>query len=141
VTEPRTSEWKPIGETSNTRYFEVESEIIAAVPNPGAKDDQASARENQSFQNEHWQKSGHGGVVIVFFDRLVAQDKEARRVYGSEADEKVMRGTALVGGSMLGRAMASFFLGISKPRIPVKMFDGVDRAIAWAHHLNQAAAK
>ncbi len=108
-----TTKWKAVGATSNTKYFEVEPDILAAVPDKGSSDDGESARANQNFQNSYWHKAGHGGVVLVFFDRMVSQDKDARRVYQREVDLMVMRASALVGGSLIGRAMFSFFLGIS----------------------------
>ena len=127
-----TSGWKPVGETSNTRYFEIEPTLLAALPHPGASDDRQTAHENQRFQNEHWRKLGRGGVVVVFFDNMVSQNKDARRIYQEEPDPALMLGTALVGGTLLSRAMGSFFLGLSKPRIPVKMFPSLDEARAWA---------
>jgi hypothetical protein len=134
-----TTGWKPLGETSNSRYFEVEPDIIAAVPHVGSVDDGPSAHENQTFQNQHWYKVGHGGVVLVMADRLSSQDKAARKVYGSEPDPSVMRATALISVSLLARAITSFFLGISRPQIPVKMFGTIEDAITWAHQINRAA--
>ena len=134
-----TTKWKSVGETSNTKYFEVEADILAAVPDKGSSDTGESARANQSFQNGYWHKAGHGGVVLVFFDRMISQDKDARRVYQKELDLKVMRATALVGGSLIGRAMISFFLGISKPQCPVKPFGDVQGAIDWARQINREA--
>lgn len=133
-----TSAWTAVGETANTRYFEIGSDVLAGVPRPGAVDDQTSARENIAFQNEHWHKKGHGGVVVVFFDNMVSQDKDARRVYQADPDPSVMFGTALVGGTMLSRAMGSFFLGIARPRIPVRMCATLADALGWARELNEA---
>jgi hypothetical protein len=129
-----TTRWKPIGESSNSQYFEIEKGLIAALPNHGAKDDLATARENVEFQHRYWREHGPG-CVLVFFDRMVSQDKDARSVYQSGTDPSLMLGTALVGGSLLSRAMGSFFLGLSKPKTPLKMFGSVDDAIAWARHL------
>jgi hypothetical protein len=128
---PNTSGWEAAGETSNTRYFVVEDRILAGVPPPGAVDDAASARANITFQQGYFRKTAPG-VVIIFFDNLVSQDKGARGVYQTEGDPAVLLGTALVGGSLLSRAMGSFFMGLSKPKVAVKMFADVDAAIVWA---------
>lgn len=135
-----TSRWKPIGESSNSRYFEIEKGLIAALPHQGSKDDLASARDNLDFQHRYWREHGPG-VVLVFFDAMVSQDKEARSVYQTGTDPALMLGTALVGGSLLSRAMGSFFLGLSKPKTPLKMFGKVDDALAWAHGLMKTAEK
>ena len=39
---------------------------------------------------------------------------------------------ALVGGTMFGRAVGSFFIGIHPPRVPTRMFAEVEGALAWA---------
>jgi hypothetical protein len=139
--EVNTSGWKACGETSNTRYFEIAEDVLGGLPFPGSRDTGETARENQAFQNGHWRTRGHPGVVVIFFDNLVSQDKDARRVYQQDPDPVLMLGTALVGGSMLARAIASFFLGLTKPRIPVKMFGNLDDALVWARELNEKARK
>lgn len=131
---PSTAGWKHVGDSSNTRYFAVAERILGGVPLPGSKDDRASAEENVVFQNGYFRTS-QPGVVVIFFDNLASQDKDARRVYQTMPDAKWMLGTALVGGSLLSRAMGSFFLGLSKPRIPVKMFKNLDDAKVWASEL------
>ena len=128
---PNISDWPPVGESLNTRYFLIEEHVIAALPSPGAKDDAASARSNVDFQNAWFAKNG-AGVVVVYFDNMVSQDKTARAVYQTQPDLDIFLGTALVGGTLLSRAMASFFMGLSRPRVPVKMFSNTDDALVWA---------
>lgn len=129
---PDASLWSPTGETINTRYFAIEPGILAALPFPGAKDDEESARQNIEFQLGYLRRT-RAGVVIVFFDNMVSQDKGARSVYQTVPDPRVLVGTALVGGSLLSRAMGSFFMGLSKPKVPVKMFAAWEPALDWAH--------
>jgi hypothetical protein len=130
-TSPDTSRWKPVGQTSNTRYFLVEERVLAGVPPPGSVDDAKNARENIDFQQDYFEKS-RAGVTIIFFDNLVSQDKGARAVYQTRGDPNFLLGTALVGGNLLSRAMGSFFMGLSKPRVAVKMFRALDEAVVWA---------
>jgi hypothetical protein len=128
---PNTAGWKDLGKSSNTQYYEVAEHILAGLPPPGSIDDTASARANITYQLDYFRKNGPG-VVVIFFDNLVSQDKGARAVYQTEADPALMLGTALVGGSLLSRAMGSFFMGLSKPRVAVKMFANLDEALIWA---------
>lgn len=137
--EINTKDWKHVGATSNTQYYDVETGILAAVPDLGLADDRKTALENVEFQDDYWHKLGRGGVVLVFFDRLVSQSKEAREAYGTQHDLEVMRATALIGGSVLGRTIASFFLGLFKPQVPVKMFATTADALTWARQVNRAA--
>ncbi len=133
-----TSGWEAVGETSNSRYFVVEPHVLAALPNPASTDTKESAEENVAFQNAHWKSVGHPGVVVVFFDNMTSQDAAARRVYQTGPEPDLMLGTALVGGSLLSRAMGSFFLGLTKPAIPVKMFRSLAEAKVWADELVRA---
>jgi hypothetical protein len=132
------SRWTLVGETANAKNYAAEPNVLAVVPDPGTHDTGATARENILAQAAYLRPLG-GGVVVIFFDNLASQDKDARRVYQTECDPSWMRGTALIGGSMLSRAIASFFLGLSRPRTPVRMFGAFDDALAWAHELNGRA--
>ncbi len=134
-----TTGWEPLGRTTNSSYYRIAPHVLGVVPDPGSRDDGASARANIAWQHDHLRREG-GGVVVIFFDNMVSQDKDARRVYQAEADPALMRGTALVGGTMLARAIGSFFLGISRPRVRLKMFGSLADALAWADELNRAAA-
>jgi hypothetical protein len=132
------STWSPAGETSNTRYFVAEERVLVGVTNPGSADDGKTARENVDFQNAWVRKQG-GGVILIFIDNLVSQDKDARRVYQTGLDATVFRGCALVGGSLLSRAIGSFFLGIARPRVPIKLCKTVDDGLEWARARNREA--
>ena len=135
MVEPDISTWKKLGATANTQYYEIEPGILGAVPYRGVSDDERSARQNNVFQMEYFRGRRQPGCVVVFFDRMKGQDAGARRVYQSEPDAKLLLGTALVGGSLLGRAMGSFFLGLSKTQVPVKLFGDLNDALNWARGL------
>jgi len=140
MVEPDISSWKKLGATSNTQYYEIELGIIAAVPHLGASDDERSARQNNVFQMDYFRDLRQPGCVLVLFDRMKGQDAGARRVYQAEPDSKLLLGTALVGGTLLGRAMASFFLGLSKTQVRVKLFGDIKDALRWARVLKGAGA-
>lgn len=135
---PDTSRWPSVGESANTRYFAVEPRILAGIPRVGTVDDEKSALDNVAFQHAYFERH-EPGVVIVFFDNMVSQDKGARAVYQSSTNASLLLATALVGGNLLSRAMGSFFMGLSKPTMPVKMFGTLDEAVVWAHDRIAAA--
>lgn len=132
-----TSQWTRLGETTCSEYFEIESGVLAAVAREGSKDDLSTAQENVAFQHQHWRTKGRSGVVVFFIDNLVSLDRDARRLYQVELDPALLRGTALVGSTLLSRAIGSFFLGLARPRIPFRMFADLESALAWAHELNK----
>jgi len=126
-----TSRWKPVGETRNSRYFAQSDRVLMIVPREGCVDDLASSREEVAFQKAHWRAVGHAGAHVIFFDYMRSQDKDARRTYQTDLGPSEVVGVALIGGTLLSRAIGSFFLGLSKPRIPLRMFDSVEAATAW----------
>lgn len=125
------SRWKFVGETKNSKYYEVEPGVLAILPHPGTFDTEADARENVDFQHDYFRKVG-GGCTVIFFERMAGQDKDARRVFQETPIPSIFFGAALVGGTLLSRAMGSFFLGLAKPRIPTKFFGSTDEAIGWS---------
>ena len=127
------SDWMPVGTTTNTTYRAKKGapDILIILPEVGLRDDAASARMNMAFQTEYAQKLGRRCAVIVLLGSLASQDAEARRIYGAG-----MKGNfyaaALVVTNPLSRAIGSFFLGLSRPPVPTKMFPDFEKAIAWA---------
>lgn len=127
---PDPARWRPLGRTANSDYFEIEPGLMACVPRSRSSDTEATARENAEFQERYWVELGRLGTCIVFFDQLLDQTTEARRVYAT-FPFKNQRATALVGGTLLSRAIASFFTGLSVPTTRTKFFALPEEAILW----------
>jgi len=130
IVHPDTSSWIPCGRTSNSRYFEAHGKLLICIPDEKSTDTESSARENSRFQEQHWTECRRSGMCIVFFDFLIDQTAGARRVYSGFPFHQ-QRGTALVGGTALSRAIASFFMGLSLPTTPTKMFGSFADASKW----------
>jgi hypothetical protein len=120
-----------LGETVNTRYFAAADDVVLVMPNAGTRDDAVSARENVDFQMGHARKLGRRCGFVVLLGQLVSQDAQARRVYAEGMDPALCFASALVVSNPLSRAIGSFFLGLSRPKIPTKLFESVDAALAW----------
>ncbi len=124
-----------VGRTSNTRYFAQDSRVLIAWPDEGALDTAETATENVEFQIVYFRSVGAPGIVMIFFDRMKGQDRGARQVYTARANESWTIGIALVGGSLLSRAIAAFFMGLSKPRVPIRLFATEEEAAPWIEQL------
>ena len=124
-------QWKPLGRTYNTRYFAASDDVMIVLPDQGLKDDGASARVNIDFQTAYARMLGRRCAVVVVIDSLTSQDSEARRIYAAGMQPTLFFGAALVVSSPLARAIGSFFLGLTRPAVPTKLFDSVDAATAW----------
>ncbi len=123
--------WRQVGRTANTTYFTDKIGYLIAWPDEKSTDNEATAIENRDFQADYFSKHGMPGGVVIFFDRMVNQNRGARKVYAEGTNPKLTAAVALVGGSMLARAMGSFFMGLSKPPVPIKMFATIAQAQSW----------
>ncbi len=133
---PDTSRWARVGETANAEYFAVLPGVLALVPREGAIEVSETARDNARFLNDHGHREGRPVAVIAFVDRVASLDSAARKVYNTDADSTAVCGVALVGGTMLGRAVATVFLAFVKPRgMAFRVFGDYHEALSWARAL------
>lgn len=123
--------WKPLGRTHNTRYYLLADDVLVVLPDKGLRDDGASARVNIDYQTAYARMVGRRCCVIVVIDSLTSQDSEARRIYAAGMQPSLFYAAALIVTSPLARAIGSFFLGLTKPAVPTKLFESVDAAAAW----------
>jgi hypothetical protein len=124
-------QWKPLGRTYNTNYYLISDDILIVLPDKGLKDDGASARVNIDFQTAYARMLGRRCCVIVVLDSLTSQDSEARRIYAAGMQPSLFYAAALIVTSPLARAIGSFFLGLTRPAIPTKLFESVEDAATW----------
>lgn len=134
-----TDGWLFIGETTNSKCYMIDPDIMLAVPHAGTRDTEVTARENVEFQVGYFRGKGVCGIVLIMADRIQSLDKEARRVYQEEIGPPHVRAAGMIGVSLLARAIGSFLIGLSKPRIPFKLFGSLDAATSWAREMNRAA--
>ena len=126
------SRYKKIGETTNTEIYIEESDpdIMLIVPRKGTMDNFKDACENVAYYHAYARSLGRPCGSVVIMSNMLSQDAEARRAY-TTFDPMLIYGGALVVGNALSRALGSFFLGLSRPNVPTKLFDTVDKAIEW----------
>jgi len=126
------SQYKEVGKTTNTVSYTIESEsdILIIVPLEGTKDNARDAQENVAFFHSYAQRLGKPIGCVVIMSNMLSQEAEARRAY-AEIDPKRVFGGALIVESALSRALGSFFVGLSRPVMPTKLFDSVENALEW----------
>ena len=137
-TPPEPALGQPVGRTSNTRYFTQNARVLVAWPDEGALDTAATATENAEFQIAYFGSVGKPGVVVIYFDRLLGQDRGARKVYAERPGTDVALGMVLVGGSLLSRALGAFFMGLNRPKVPTCLFATRKDATPWIEQLLKA---
>lgn len=133
--------WEKVGSTTNSDYYVDHERILLVLPHPGAHDTQATAREEVDFQHGWFAGNDDPPLLMIFFDRLASQDRAARKLYSEDTKHPWALGFALVGGSLLSRAMGSFFLGLAKTGIPLKFFPNMVEARAWLRGLPRSGRR
>jgi hypothetical protein len=128
---PVPEQWKPLGRTYNTHYYLLSDDVLIVLPDQGLRDDGASARINIDFQSAYARMLGRRCCVVVVLDSLTSQDSEARRIYAAGMQPSLFYAAALIVTHPLARAIGSFFLGLTRPAVPTKLFESVEEAANW----------
>jgi hypothetical protein len=124
-------QWKPLGRTYNTHYYLLSDDVLIVLPDKGLRDDGASARINIDFQSAYARMLGRRCCVVVVLDSLSSQDGEARRIYAAGMQPSLFYAAAFIVTNPLARAIGSFFLGLTRPAVPTKLFESVEDAANW----------
>lgn len=135
--------WPVLGRTDNATFLLADPGVLVVVPDEGCVDDESTARQSIAFQQAHWRTQARCGAAVVLMDRVGHQTRTARRVYQTEVDASLLGRFALVSCSLFGHAVASVFMGLSRPAIPTRMFGNLARALEWAraNHLADSSAR
>jgi len=120
-----------VGDTFNTEYFVFEPDILVVSPALGYKDNIEAARSNMEWQQTFARKLGKKCGLVVVLNNLLSQDAESRKVYSDGLLPELFYGSALVVGNPLSRAIGSFFIGLSKPVIPLTLVKSIEDGITW----------
>jgi hypothetical protein len=130
-----TTAWKRIGQSPNAEFFEIEPRVLAVLPHEGGIDDENSARTSIRIQQDYIREHGQPAAVVVFTDAVAEQTSGARSVYRALPEKSTHACFALVSASTFGRAVASIFIGISRPSVPTRLFGTLDEALVWAREV------
>jgi hypothetical protein len=124
-------EIKSVGKTFNTEYSKVEPDILIVTPESGYKDNVQAARQNMAWQQDFARKLGRKCGVVVVMNNLLSQDVDSRKVYAEGLSPELFYGSALVVNNALSRAIGSFFIGLSRPAVPLTLVGSIEEGITW----------
>ena len=116
-------------------YYIIDPDIMLCVPKANFVDTPQMAKASADFQSAYARKVGEKCATVVIMSNILSQDAETRRIYRELAENGLFFGAALVVDSPLSRALASFFIGLTKPKIPLKLFDTVEKSVEWLRTL------
>lgn len=72
---------------------------------------------------------GRAAPLLVHTEDAGPQSRDARMEFIRR--QEVVSAVALVVGSPLSRMMATFFINVSRPDVPIRLFEDQDVALAW----------
>lgn len=125
------SQYQSVGTDGNSDYYIADPDILLVIPKAGMVDTPQNARVAVDFQTAYAKKLGKKCSTLVIMSNVLSQDAETRRIYNEMTVSGHFFGTALIVSNPLSRAIASFAIGLSKPEVPVRIFDTVEKGIEW----------
>jgi hypothetical protein len=125
------SQYQNVGTDGNSDYYIADPDILLVIPKAGMVDTPQTARVAVDYQTAYARKLGKKCSTLVIMSNVLSQDAETRRIYDEMTISGLFFGTALVVSNPLSRAIASFAIGLSKPQVPIKLFDTVEKGIEW----------
>lgn len=125
------SQYQSVGTDGNSDYYVADPDILMAVPKQGMVDTPHTARLAVEYQTAYARKLRKKCSTLVIMSNVLSQDAETRRIYNEMTVSGEFFGTALIVSNPLSRAIASFAIGLSKPQMPIKLFNTVEKGIEW----------
>ncbi len=121
-------------ETRTGKEWLREDGIIHYVYHSGVKINLEDAKEIRAKHLEA--TSGISYPLLVDMKNILGLDNDARKYFSAN---DMYLAVAFLIESPVSRVIANFFIGISKPPVPVKMFTSEEKAIEWLKgFLNEA---
>ena len=108
--------------------------IVRTVVKPGIDIGISEARKNSEIVNSLIVEGK--SPLIVDNRKIKSITKDARDRFSIKDRETNVSAIAIIIGSSLSRMIANFYLGINKPKIPVKLFNSEEKAVQWCKTFN-----
>ncbi len=103
--------------------------IVRIIRVPGAEVTLADAKETMAA----YLKINQGRRRPLFVDtkRMKFLAREARQYYAGEEAAKVASAVAIIVGTPVSRVLGNFYLGVSNPHLPSRLFSLEEEALEW----------
>lgn len=74
---------------------------------------------------------GEKVLSIVNITNVKSIEQKARQYYSSPEAERAYKTVALIVGSPVSKMLGNFFIGLNKPKVPLKLFNSEEEGVAW----------
>jgi hypothetical protein len=119
--------------TRAATHFLGDDGIVRAILDEGAEETLADAKA--SVEAVFQVSNGTKRPLLVDLRKVKSQDRGARVYYSGPESLSSSLGIAILMGSPISRMLGNFFLGFSKPKVPLKLFTSEADAIQWLKEL------
>ena len=111
------------------RIWVGEDGIARIIHVPGAEVTLADAQETMVA----YKKLNEGKRLPLFVDTktMKSLSRDARHFYAGEEAAGCASSVALIVGTPVSRVLGNFYLGLSNPHLPTRLFSDEDEALAW----------
>jgi hypothetical protein len=114
--------------------YEIKDNILVATYKKGVKVNLEIARK---IVSDRRQFLGNKSVpVMVINQGVLSMDKEARDYLSSAEANVGLKAGAIIMDSVFTSILSNFFLSVSKPNIPARMFTNQEQAMKWLRKFN-----
>ena len=114
--------------------YEIKDNILVATYKKGVKVNLEIARKVVSDRRQFL---GNKSVpVMVINQGVLSMDKEARDYLSSAEANVGLKAGAIIMDSVFTSILSNFFLSVSKPNIPARMFTNQEQAMKWLRKFN-----
>ena len=106
-----------------------EDGIVRVIHVPGAEVTLQDAQETMAA----YLKLNNGKKLPLFVDTKTMKSisREARHFYAGDEAAACASAVALIVGTPVSKVLANFYLGLSNPRLPSRLFTDEAEALAW----------
>lgn len=103
--------------------------ICRIVHVPDAEVDLADAEDTMAAYRRVY--GGKRRPLLVDTKTMKSFSREARHYYASEEAAAVASAAAIIVGTPVSRVLGNFYLGLSNPRLPSRLFSSEEEALKW----------
>jgi hypothetical protein len=103
--------------------------IVRIIWVPGAEVTLEDAKETMAA----YLKLNKGKRLPLFVDTktMKSLSRDARKYYAGEEAAKVASAVAIIVGTPVSRVLGNFYLGLSNPHLPSRLFSSESEALEW----------
>jgi hypothetical protein len=106
-----------------------EDGIVRIIHHPDVEVTLADAEDTMAAYLKLYQ--GKRRPLLVDTKSMKSLAREARHYYASEEAARVASAVAIIVGTPVSKVLGNFYLGLSNPHLPTRLFSDEDEALAW----------